>query len=304
MNREQSPTGHDCESIQELIVWQPVAALDAAEQRRVTAHANGCSDCQELLRFATLFRERLQEQFSYHPDPDLLSCFCESPASLAADQRQNVEEHLAACSDCRDLVDILKAVERDDGEVATPSTPTATVPRRPTAEMAVFPGFWESLRRNLFGPVPALVYLLAALVFTGLYVFQPDRSTEGRSESGFIPGVLGGVVIVPDETGRSRQAGPNDTELTGFAHNESQFLLLEMTGLTTPPGAEAIYMVEITGEGATAPVYRTEVLGSAFLENYTLCLALEAGRLAPGVYLIEVLDPAVEAVFRSRIEAW
>ena len=58
-------------------------------------------------QISKLIRRRLQaapDQETNHPDPDLLAAFTEK--ALAKTERLQVLEHLAQCSDCRDIVSL------------------------------------------------------------------------------------------------------------------------------------------------------------------------------------------------------
>src|SRR6202050_5375965 len=73
--------------------------------------------------------KRLQETSAVgpHPDADLLTAFAEQ--SLAEPERELVTEHLARCSDCREVL-ALSVPAMELVAVAASSTPASTTPAR------------------------------------------------------------------------------------------------------------------------------------------------------------------------------
>jgi hypothetical protein len=162
--------------------------------------------------------------------------------------------------------------------------------------------------------VPAAVYLVVAVVAIGLLLGQPgglldhgaprsDRGLGVASDPGAVPGTIGGIVILADEMGRVRQSGRGEARVALIEADQSQFLLLELTGLEAPPADDDRYTVSLLPENSTEPVLETVVRGEIFSETYTLCLSMKAGALAPGRYTVTVADPEGTIVYRSSINA-
>lgn len=305
---------HDiCERMRELIAWYPGRALAEEERSRVEKHVANCPACADLLEFASAFKGMLQAEHSTHPDPEALVSYVESRAAMDPEQCSTVERHLAVCPQCREEAAMLTAVEESySTEKAAASSPyTGGVPPDPKSRIG---GFLRGLRGGVLKPVPAAVYLTAAVLAVGMLLFRPDGWMAGLTgrEAGQIrlapdvdavSGSLGGVVILPDETDRMRRPGREDRAPTRVDAGRAQFLLLELTGLEAVPSAEDRYTVELSREGSPEPVFQSSILGRAFRDNYSLCLQLGEGGLRPGSYIVTVVGPSGNPVFRSSIIA-
>jgi hypothetical protein len=122
-----------------------------------------------------------------------------------------------------------------------------------------------------------------------------------RSVAGSIPAALSGVVLVPDETYRARRPGQETLARVRIKADDTQVLLLELTGLEAPPANNQMYTIQLLREGTSEPNLVAEIMGSEFQDNYTICLFLAAGALEAGEYAVTVLDPDGTPVFRSTI---
>lgn len=280
-----------CDETRELIAWYPTRALDPLERRTVEEHAAGCAECTELLRFVSDVKATLLKKSADHPEAEALVCYVEDKDSLGLEERSAVREHLEVCPQCAEQAAILEEVEK-----TVSVRPGA---RAPSDARVGVPGIrWRDSLRAVFGgllkPVPAAVYLVVAVAVTGLLVFRPGPGSD--------TGVADGVVILPDETDRVRDAGAAEIATTTISAGESQFLLLELTGLEAPPTPNAIYTVEIVEEESGATAFGTSVEGRSFADNYTIYLRLPGGTLPRGMYSVEVLAPDRSVVYRSRLE--
>lgn len=298
---DDSSTHNDgeCGATQELIAWYPTRVLDERERRLVDEHAAECEACGDLLRFSSDLQKTLQEQYARHPAAAELVGFVEDKSSMTQHQRSAIEDHLNVCPSCKEQAVMLETVGRDASR--EDETRGAEVRRPPTTIGTRRPGFWEVLRGGLFGPVPAAVYLAVALLAVGLHVFGPGGWVDVSPRTDLTTGALGSVVILPDETDRVRQSGGSETEVTSIDAASPQFLLIELTGLAAPPPAADVYTVEFLREDASVPVWEAEASGRTFRDNYTLCLSLGALALAPDRYLVRVVDPGGDVVYRSTL---
>lgn len=86
-----------------------------------------------------------------------------------------------------------------------------------------------------------------------------------------------------------------------LAAGESHVLLLEFTDLVEHPMPEAVYEVVIR-DADQRVVWRRSVRGETFRDNYTLALVLPAGTLRPGRHAVEVTAPSGEFVLRDRLD--
>jgi hypothetical protein len=303
-----------CEEIQELIAWYPGGTLNDDERSIVEKHSAECPVCSDFLHFASEFKEILKERHSPHPAADALVCFAENRAAMDPEQRSVIEKHLAACEDCKDQLAILEEVERTYSQEQAAAASVSDMRKIPVGARSRLRGFWDSLKGSILRPVPAAVYLAVAVLAVGLHLLRPDWMPGGIGdrESGEIglytgdgpfPGVVGGIVILPDEMGRMRQPGTEEPAGTRIGAGRAHFLLLELTGLEAPPSPEDIYTVELAREGSAEPVFEVEVPGRIFQENYTLCLSLEETALAPGNYVVRVIGPRGKTVYRSSFPA-
>jgi len=300
-----------CGKVQELIAWYPTGALDDSERRRVDNHAAGCGECSDLLRFSSDLKGLLLETHSLHPDADALVCFVEDRTALANEKRLAIEAHLAACGECSKQAEILNAVDlASPGDANVRSSPSPR--RRPAGVSERRPGVWDFLRGGLFGPIPAAVYLVVALLAIGLQLFGPGARMSGFTvrdigqtdvlyDTDPISSSLGGVVILPDETDRVRQPSRGEAASKSVDATNPHFLLIELTGLENPPKPDDVYMVEFSERDTEEPVMSARATGQTFRENYTLCFSLAPGALAPGAYVVRVVSPRGDTVYRSSL---
>jgi anti-sigma-K factor RskA len=270
-----------CGGLDGLVAWYPTGTLDDDERRQVETHMSGCEACAQLLRFGADIRESLSP--SRHPEEEAIVLFAEDRSSLAREERDRIEAHVAECGQCREQVEVLDAVDQAD----RPDVSTAPGRTEPTWVER----FWRRLGQSVFSPVPAAAYLVIAIVAAGLYFVSRD--------GGSTPGV--GVVIVPDEGGRVRSAQSGESDVVTIDTSSSRLLLFELTRLESPPEAEARYAVTIRRAGANTPVVAFDVEGRTFLDNYTIGYVLQPGTLGPGQYTVEVVAPGGEVVFQSSL---
>jgi hypothetical protein len=295
MNNSMHENDGGCQAVEELIAWYPTGTLAEDERRRVEMHTDECASCADLLRFTGDLKGVLLESFSPHTEAELLVSFVEDRESLGAEQRVAIEGHLTTCADCREQADVLETVGRSVGqdefvESRVPRTPEAIVGAETQRR-----GFWESLWGGLLKPVPAAVYLVVALLAVGLHLLRPVERAGDVSQQ------PSGVVILPDETNRVRQLGGEENDGTPIDASQPQYLLLELTGLESPPLAGDVYIVEFRSVDSAGPVLTASIKGAAFRDNYTIGYSLGAGVLEPGRYVVAVIDPDDQPVFRTSL---
>lgn len=301
---ERDDNKNTCETVRELIAWYPGGTLGESERACVDEHTAVCPACADLLRFAAGFKDRLDAVYSRHPAAEALVRFVEDRSSMDPHEAYVIEQHLGICRECRDEASMLEAVDRSLAEEAatTAGRPETAPPTSPLRTL------WDALKGGLLRPAPAAVYLVVAVVALGVLLLRPAGPIErgaGRTgvdvHTGSVPGTLGGVVILADETDRVRGEAGRDFTAARIDAAAPQFLLLELIGLEAPPADDVSYSVALRREGSDEPAFHTTARGALFSDNYTLCLSLEAGALMPGRYIVEVIDPAGTALFRSSV---
>jgi anti-sigma factor RsiW len=110
---------------------------------------------------------------------DLLSALLEG--ELPAAERASVEEHLAACPECRELRDLMAG-----NRAALAAFPEALVSGELLARLCAVPDaqkpWYARLPRTLLPRLqPALAVLTAILVAVSMYAFHPNRKLIDRS---------------------------------------------------------------------------------------------------------------------------
>lgn len=280
MNDSTNKPDAACDEIRERIAWYPTEAVEEDERRKLEEHAATCPACAQLLRLATDMKSHLREN-PPHLDPDLLTRALEDADSLATRERALVERHLAACPHCREEAAILQAL-------AQPVPPGwCTV--------------WDTLARTLLRPVPAAIYLTAAIAAVVFLTVSPRRGPLDAIPSP--ADHVDGVVILSDMRAQQRAPGGQGEPVTVLAARQQHFLLLEFLALQHVPGEEEIFELVILEEGSAGlPAWAQSVTGKAFRDTYTLGLVVTPGMLAPGRYELVVEDPLGKPIYRSLIE--
>jgi len=162
-----------CDRIAALLPWYVNGTLAADERTVVAEHLAGCAACRALAAPATAFRAlatrvppaRLLE----HVQAQLLVEFVETPERLADEPRDWVATHLASCDVCHAAAGILREM------MALPAAILAenTSPGRPASMTGDAPGgaprsflarLWDRLSMSVLRPLPALAYLVVALL--------------------------------------------------------------------------------------------------------------------------------------------
>jgi hypothetical protein len=240
----------------------------------------------------------------------LLVSYAEDKTALEPPTRSILEEHIAACADCRKEIDILIGLDEQSSEDVLP----ALLPSK-SREKAVAPrkdkqNLWDTLRAGLFGPVPAAAYLVIAVFAIGFHLIRPmgpttgqDRDARLRAGKDLPSGAPAGVVLLADESGRVRRLGGENLDLPKVDASKPQYLLLELINLEAPPDINELYRIELTSNDTKETVVSASVRGETFLENYTICLPLAADVLLPGVYAVTVTGPDGETLYRSTMQA-
>jgi predicted anti-sigma-YlaC factor YlaD len=285
----------DCESVRDLVVWYPSGTLSADERRRVEEHVARCTECLRLLHFATTLKDDLTAPPGPHPEPDTLIRCVAARTSGGDEMTRDVEKHLAACQECREIVSILgdlapgaataPATERTVAQVVTPARD-----RRAGALAWVR----DLLRIRIWWPIPA------AIVVIVLALMRVPR-LAGPAQPGVGLGVWGVISLVNESEGtRGEPAG--ELAAQTISASRPPMILLEFTSLESPPQAGSRYRVTLTEIDTGRLVWEDEIDGASFADNYTLVLSPERIGLGRGAYQVSVADPQGKVFFRSSLE--
>jgi hypothetical protein len=193
---------------------------------------------------------------------------------------------------------MLEAVDQSEPAEDTAKSSSRRLSHHPADVVGQSRRWWDIFAGGMLRPAAAALYLAIAVVAVGLLFFRPERG--GLSGAGVTEGVLDGVTILSDESGVVR-GGDVRNIITTIRSEGQRFLLLELTGLDAPPKPDDVYTVQIAGRGAADSVLSRTVTGAAFSENFTLCLFLEHDSLEPGEYVVDVIAPDGNRVFRSSL---
>jgi hypothetical protein len=282
-----------CADVRELVPWYPSGTLAEDERRRVEQHASTCEACRALLDFSEEIRESMRAVRMAHPSPEVLVDFVERSSELSGRERDTIETHIMVCASCREQAELLEQLDREDAR-------TVSVRRAPEGErppLGRLARFWDSLKRGVLSPVPAAIYLVAAIAaVVSIFVLPGDHEHPNSI------GTVDGVVIVPDEGDRVRQALQEPSAGTTVDATSTHLLLLELTELQSPPGDEDAYTVSFLPKGGGAPAFSTTVAGATFRDNYTIGVILRPGVLDVGDYVVTVMDPTGARAFHSTVK--
>lgn len=311
MNGTEGRADVDCGDVRELVSWYPTQDLSKEERQRVEEHVAACPSCSDLLRFAADLKEHQLAVKPSHPDPDNLVAYAEDPDSISPDERSRIEEHLPVCAECRHEKTILETVDRvTSGDAPLPETAKArSGPKLRLALVERLRNLWDSLVGTLLRPIPAAAYLTVAVCAVLILLVRPAGEREPMTQPGAREGitartdaVIESVVILYDRNGDLRGGLVEATRpIPTMDSGRGQFLLLEFTNLEISPQAEGLYQVKVAEEGSAKSFWQGIVKGESFIENYTLGLWLEPKTLEPGRYVVSVLNPADELIFRSNL---
>jgi len=319
MNDARNGTAPVCAGIREALVWYPTGSLSEEERRRIAAHVAVCPECAEMLQFVTGFKAEIEEGPSPHPDPETLVLYAEDPQAVPASERSLIESHVKSCPTCAQELLLLSEVERDlaAGGAAIEDTRAAAATGRKMEQPSRAPrageprvgetlrALWRTVSSSVLRPVPAAVYLVAAVIAV-VAAIQQRPVVSGPSGVGVSEGAAahaGSVLILPDQRGNLRSVSPADRAIPALDLAARRFVNLEFTELASPPDPGAVYRVAFTASGDARPALEMAVPGSNFAENYTLCLVLPPRVVPPGTYTVSVSAPDGEEVFRSLLEA-
>ncbi|MFH1842578.1 MAG: hypothetical protein ABIF77_05180 [bacterium] len=300
----------ECESLADQLAWYPTAILAEKERQQVEEHVATCAACADLLEFASRLSNGLEVLRATHPESEILDHFVVTPDSLRPRERADIENHLAICADCSQVVETLTTVVQET--TSSRAGAELDVPPDGAVRRSVSGGFWnrcwDLLTASLLRPIPAAVYFLMAIsaIFLVLTRSNPEPA-QGPviARESFPPRAgprLGNVILLADLGTGQRGFLTEEEEPPIFAAATNQFLLLEITSLITPPGPEELFEVGIVSLDSTEPVWVEQVRGKEFSENYSLCLFLESGVLPPGRHAISVRAVTGEQIFWSVLE--
>jgi anti-sigma factor RsiW len=179
----------DHETLEALLPWYANGTLDQAGRRQVEGHLPRCASCRDLLEQARLFREESVADpgciHAEHPQARLLTELVSAPGLLSVEVRSRLEAHLGGCDACRDAAQAYSTL--------TGSDPTEAPVRDEDGS-----GIWETLKRTIFGPLPALAYLLA-LLLVGWPALRSWVASEGPRQPAQVPTVLPGPIAIDGE---------------------------------------------------------------------------------------------------------
>lgn len=161
-----TPPTRACDGIAPLVPWHVNGTLAADERAAVAEHVAGCADCRALTAPATAFRARAKHvppaSLLDHVQAQLLVEFVETPDVLDDEPRAWVAAHLAVCDVCRGAAVILREMSALPAAVlaegATADSVRDNGPRSPFARL------WDRLSMSVLRPLPALAYLVVALL--------------------------------------------------------------------------------------------------------------------------------------------
>jgi anti-sigma factor RsiW len=305
------PGRADCASVRELIAWYPAGDLSESERRRVDDHVKACASCADLLHMAAELRTEL---VAWHPAPELLVQFVERREGLHSDERGRIATHLAACPECAAEVRILESLQRPAD--LRECWGFGMILRH---FGTILQHFWATLTDSVLRPVPAAVYLAAAVAALILLLVPPQWHTVSRGVRAVPAGSaptglarragspvpearLGSVVLLSDEAVAVRGPEVARDEVAVLDADGPPFLLLEFADLAQPPRADEHYRVELLPEDSGEVVWQATVRGESFRENYTLCLLFADDVLGAGGYRLLIRDPAGEVIFGTQFE--
>lgn len=144
-----------------LLLWHAGGALNEEESRVVAQHLERCARCRErLAETESLGRLFLATPApaEFHPTTEELAGIAEGDVSGLALARS----HVAACSECREIVSVVERVSRD---LEGPAWLAVALGQR-------VPAAWRALREGLrpltLSPLPA--YLLALILLYPAYL--------------------------------------------------------------------------------------------------------------------------------------
>jgi len=166
-----TPPTRPCDTIAPLLPWHANGTLGADERAAVVEHLAGCADCRALSAPATAFRalaERVPRgRLLDHVQAQLLVEFVEAPETLGDEPRAWVAGHLAACDICGEAAEILRdmgALPAAVLEGASPGRAAAAESVRDGGPRSALARLWDRLSISVLRPLPALVYLVVALL--------------------------------------------------------------------------------------------------------------------------------------------
>lgn len=304
MTDATNPNGDACANVSLMVIWSPTGELSPEERTQVEEHVKSCTSCADLLLFAAETKRSLGALGRAHPLPEDLVLYAEDDRSFEADVRAALEGHLDGCRECSEEVAILREVDRALEPSMAPAA--GSIPRRLKAGTAPS-SWWRRSVGAALRPAPAAVYLGLAIAASLLLLLPlgPGRHPAVETQSDSIsrtPAIeANGVVLLLDVTGKERDLTPRTVPTPSVDGADPVILLLELTELSSPPIADALYQVEILPDGKPAPIWSTEVPGSAFAANYTLALSIPAGRLTAGRYVIRIGADDKSPIFKSDL---
>jgi anti-sigma factor RsiW len=308
MTETGNPDPTACATVRELVAWYPTGTLDADERRLVESHVSACAACAELLDLSMRLERSIATDASLHPEPESLTAYAEDRGSLPLAAQERIESHLESCPTCRQECQMLAVVEDETGGAVGGSASRDGRVRASRSGSAGTSGtlrrFWNMLQGSILRPVPAAVYLAAAVGLL-LVVLVPsvrrDRSPIGEAPDRVttVPAV-GSVLLLHDHSSYVRGATAEAVPLPVLRRDRESVLMLEFTNLTQPPAADATYDVTLSDAETGAAVWEVGVRGALFADNYTLALTVDTAALPAGRYAVEVHGPERDRIFATE----
>jgi hypothetical protein len=253
-----------------LLLWHAGRALSEEESRQVARHLEGCSRCRERLAetetLVQLFRSTPAPAES-HPSSEDLSRLAEGDFQGLALARG----HVAACSECREILSVVEKVNRDLDR------PAGELGRR-LAEG--WRSFGEGLRVLARGPLPGYVLALLLIYPAYLGVFGSAGLRE-RVRELEAPQLLDAPLPLDAESERGAGVGTVRVERSGGRTVLTFFV---------PISSERYrYQVELlrSGRGEEARVF-LETDARSFDGSGTFALLLPERMLVAGAYEVRV----------------
>jgi hypothetical protein len=287
----------------DLIPFLANGSLVPEEKGQVEAHVASCDDCASLLEQARIqVRSKLvtHEQMTGHIQSQLLMEYDEAPGTLDETTRNRIGSHLESCELCTDALTVARAVPDED--------------MKSIAHARSNEGdgtFWEYLKSSFLAPVPALAYMVIALLGIPLLIWL-QLGSQRSVDPGPTSQILPPAVLVPGEIAFRQGPGaegppPLEFELPRIGELVQLSLRTDIDREDIQD-EEASFAVRILdGE---RPLWSQIAEGSSFSRSRELTLLVETRLLPPGrplVVEIRLLKPGDslhdEVLFKRTIQA-
>lgn len=289
-------TDRDHEALAGGLPFLVAGTLPDGDRAALEAHLTGCADCRDRLArireladlVATDADGRALERAMEHVAPSLLVEYVEDRAALDAETVRWIQERLALCATCREahenLLQAEEAIAAREARSREAGARDATDRRRDAVEDAGRPrGLWAWLASTVLQPVPALAYLLIAVV--GLSLLWTGRSDRDAGEAAGVARVvaLAGERALRDEP----DGGPPAPRVVDAGDDPGAPVVVELvTELTAADLERMDFELAVERDGRTLRAERVAREAFALRDGKAvLPLALRPAALGLGVPL-------------------